>query len=307
MLIRRSISLKWFLKIEGWNLLFFIVYGSAIYVLNLYLFFEDFTFQISAIGFLGTAVAILLAFRNNSAYERFWEARKAWGDLTNASRNFASQVMTYIRPPQNQGQNAANVADVHRKILFRHLAFVNALRLQLLNNSRWEELKPWLPDDEFQKLEKAVNKATQLNHLQAQHLRDLHEAGWITSQWYVTALMETIKEAYRCQGTSERIKNTPLLRQYSFFTKLFVWLFVLLLPLGLVQHLDWQMLPIYIALAAVFTTTERIGDRTEEPFDNKMEDIPLNAICRTIEIDLRQQLGENSVPPPLKPQDGILM
>ena len=60
MLIRRSISLKWFLKIEGWNLLFFIVYGSAIYVLNLYLFFEDFTFQVSAIGFLGTAVAILL-------------------------------------------------------------------------------------------------------------------------------------------------------------------------------------------------------------------------------------------------------
>ncbi len=307
MLIRRSISLKWFLKIEGWNLLFFIVYGSAIYVLNLYLFFEDFTFPIAAIGFLGTAVAILLGFRNNSAYDRFWEARKAWGDLTNASRYFASQVMTYIRPPQGQDQEASNVADVHRKILFRHLAFVNALRLQLLNNSRWEELKPWLPDDEFQKLEKAVNNATQLNHLQAQHLRDLHEAGWITSQWYVTELMGTIKEAYRCQGISERIKNTPLLRQYSFFTKYFVWLFVLLLPLGLVQHLGWQMLPVYIALATVFTTTERIGSRTEDPFDNKMEDIPLNAICRTIEIDLRQQLGESSVPPPLKPQDGVLM
>lgn len=182
MLIRRTISLKWFLKIEGWNLLFFISYGSAIYVLNSYHFFEDFTFQISATGFLGTAVAILLGFRNNSAYERFWEARKAWGDLTNASRYFASQVMIYIRPPQGQDQEGPNVADVHRKILFRHLAFVNALRLQLLNDSRWEALKPWLPDDEFQKLEKAVNKATQLNHLQAQHLRDLHEAGWITSQ-----------------------------------------------------------------------------------------------------------------------------
>lgn len=307
MLIRRTIRLKWFLQIEGWNLLFFIVYGSAIYVLNLYLFFEDFTFQISVIGFLGTAVAILLAFRNNSAYERFWEARKAWGDLTNASRYFASQVMTYIRSPQGQDQEVPNVADIHRKILFRHLAFVNALRLQLLNKSRWEELKPWLPDDDFQKLEKAANKATQLNHLQAQHLRDLHEAGWITSQWYVTELMGTIKEAYQCQGVSERIKNTPLLRQYSFFTKLFVWLFVLLLPLGLVQHLGWQMLPVYIALATVFTTTERIGSRTEDPFDNKMEDIPLFAICRTIEIDLRQQLGENPVPPPLKPQDGVLM
>ncbi len=306
MLIRRTISLKWFIKIEGWNLLFFIVYGGSIYVLNLYLFFEDFTFQISAIGFLGTAVAILLAFRNNSAYERFWEARKAWGDLTNASRNFASQIMIYIRSPQSQAQEGPNVTDVHRKVLFRHLAFVNALRLQLLNDTHWETLKPWLLDDEFQKLEKAVNKATQLNHLQAQHLRELHEAGWITSQWYVTELMGTIKEAYRCQGISERIKNTPLLRQYSFFTKYFVWLFVLLLPLGLVQYFGWQMLPMYVALATVFTTTERIGSRTEDPFDNKMEDIPLLAICRAIEIDLKQQLGESSVPPPMKPEDGVL-
>ena len=307
MLIRHSYSLKWFLKIEGWYILFFIVYGSAICILNLYPFFEGFTLPIAAIGFLGTAVAILLGFRNNSAYERFWEARKAWGDLTNVSRYFASQVITYIRPPQNQVQEAANVADVHQNILFRHLAFVNALRLQLLNDSRWDELKPWLPDDEFQRLEGAVNKATQLNHLQAQYIRDLHEAGWITSKWYVVGLIETLKEAYRCQGISERIKNTPLLRQYSFFTKHFVWMFVLLLPLGLVQHLGWQMIPVYVALATVFTTTERIGGRTEDPFDKKMEDIPLHAICRTIEIDLKQQLGESSVPPPVKPQHGVLM
>ncbi|HBV22038.1 MAG TPA: hypothetical protein DEF07_10025 [Nitrosomonas sp.] len=71
---------------------------------------------------------------------------------------------------------------------------MNALRLQLLNKSRWDELKPWLVDDEFQKIEKVVNKATQLNHLQAQYLRDLHEAGWITSQWYLAQLIETIKE-----------------------------------------------------------------------------------------------------------------
>ncbi|HBV22039.1 MAG TPA: hypothetical protein DEF07_10030 [Nitrosomonas sp.] len=95
MLTRHTYSLKWFLKIEGWYILFFIIYGSAICILNLHPFFEDYTLPASAIGFLGTAVAILLGFRNNSAYERFWEARKAWGDLTNASRYFASQVITY--------------------------------------------------------------------------------------------------------------------------------------------------------------------------------------------------------------------
>lgn len=307
MLIRHTYSLKWFLKIEGWYILFFIVYGSAICILNLYPFFQGFTLPASAIGFLGTAVAILLGFRNNSAYERFWEARKAWGDLTNVSRYFASQIVTYVRPSRNQVQKTPGVTDAHQQILFRHLAFVNALRLQLLNEARWEELRSWLTADEFQKLEKAVNKATLLNHLQAQHLRDLYDAGRITSRWYLTQLLETVKESYRCQGISERIKNTPLLRQYSFFTQHFVWLFVLLMPLGLVQHLDWMMLPVYVAIATVFSTTERIGGRTEDPFDNKMEDIPLQAICRAIEIDIKQQLGEHSVPPPLKPQDGILM
>jgi putative membrane protein len=215
--------------------------------------------------------------------------------------------MTYIRPPQDQGQETPDVSKIHREILFRHLAFVNTLRLQLRQKTHWEELKPWLPDDEFNRLGEAMNKATQLNHRQAQQLRDLYESGWIASQWYVTELMGTIKEAYRCQGISERIKNTPLPHQYSFFTKLFVWVFVLLLPFGLVQHLGWQMLPLYVTLATVFTITERIGSRTENPFDNKIEDVPLNAICRTIEIDLRQQLGELSVPPPLKPQGGVLM
>ncbi len=273
----------------------------------MYPFFEGYTIPISVIGFLGTAVAILVGFRNNSAYERFWEARKAWGDLTNASRYFSSQIMTYIRPPQNQVQAASNMADIHQKILFRHLAFVNALRLQLLNDSRWDELKPWLPDDEFQKLEGAVNKATQLNHLQAKYIRDLHEAGWITSKWYVVELLETLKETYRCQGVSERIKNTPLLRQYRFYQTLLFGCLFYCYHLSLAQHLDWQMIPVYIALATVFTTTERIGGRTEDPFDKKMEDIPLHAICRTIEIDLKQQLGESSVPPPVKPQDGVLM
>lgn len=119
--------------------------------------------------------------------------------------------------------------------------------------------------------------------------------------------MESIKVIFAAQGSCERIKTTPLPRQYGFFTKSFVWIFVLLLPLGLVQHLGWGSLPIYVILAAIFTITERIGQRTEEPFERKMEDVPMSAICRNIEIDLKQQLGESSIPAPLEPEGGILM
>ena len=106
--------------------------------------------------------------------------------------------------------------------------------------------------------------------------------------------METIKEFFAYQGKCERIKNTPLPRPYGIFTKAFVWVFVILLPFGLVQHLGWGTLPIYVILATIFTITERIGRRTEDPFENKFEDVPMTAICRNIEIDLRQQLGESS-------------
>ena len=87
--------------------------------------------------------------------------------------------------------------------------------------------------------------------------------------------METVKELFAAQGRCERIKNTPLPRQYAFFTKSFVWIFVLLLPFALIQHLGWTALPIYIVLATIFTITERIGSRTEDPFELKMEDVAI--------------------------------
>lgn len=302
--------------------MFFLIYGGLVHVLNLFFFFETRIFSVTEIGFFGTAVVILLGFRNNEAYRRYWEARTAWGDLTNASRYFASEVMGYIQPPRDKERAAQDSAvqdsavqdatvqeaeGIHSELIYRHLAFLNALRLQLRKEETWEELKPFLADSEFQALGKAANKATLLNHRQALRLKELYRSGWIKQPTYIFGLMETVKEFFAAQGRCERIKNTPLPRQYAFFTKSFVWIFVLLLPFALIQHLGWTAIPIYVVLAAVFTVTERIGSRTEDPFELKMEDIAMSSICRNIEIDLRQQLGEASVPAPLEPTDGILM
>ena len=308
MIVGRTIRLKWMLKIEGWNILFFLIYGYLVCVLNSHSFFEHLTFPDTEISVFGIAVAILLGFRNNEAYNRFWEARTAWGDLTNASRNFVSQVMGYVQPPREQEQASKDaIAAILSELIYRHLAFLSALRLQLRQEKTWEELKPFLSELEFQELSNAVNKATFLNHRQSLRLRELYLSGWIEQQAYVFGLMESIKVFFAAQGRCERIKTTPLPRQYGFFTKSFVWVFVLLLPFGLVQHLGWGAFPIYIVLATIFTITERIGSRTEDPFERKLEDVPMSSICRNIEIDLRQQLGESSVPAPLKPKDGILM
>ncbi len=305
-MIVQTVHLKWILKFEGWNILFFLMYGYFVYVLNLH-FFEHLTFPDTEISVFGIAVAIMLGFRNNEAYNRFWEARTAWGDLTNASRNFASQVIGYIESPENQGDVSQEAHRIHCELIYRHLAFLNALRMQLRQENTWEELRPLLSESEFQRLNQAVNKATQLNHQQSLRLRELYRSGWIKQQAYIFGLMESIKDFFIGQGRCERIKTTPLPRQYAFFTKSFVWIFVLLLPFGLVQHLGWITLPIYILLASIFTITERIGKRTEEPFERKLEDVPMSSICRNIEIDLRQQLEESMIPAPLEPQDGVLM
>ncbi len=306
MILRRTLRLTWFLKIDGWNTLFFTIYGYLVCVLHLQFFFEALAFPSTDITFFGTAVAILLGFRNNSAYERYWEARTAWGDLTNASRNFASQVMAYIHAPSNNPQQSPQVKEIYQELIYRHLAYVNALRIQLRDEETWDELKPFLEDGEFNDLPKAVNKATQLNHRQSMRLQELFASGWIQPQAYVLGLMESIKDFFGCQGRCERIKNTPLPRQYGIFTKAFVWIFLLLLPFGLIQHLGWGTLPIYVILAIIFTVTERMGSRIEDPFERKFEDIAMDSICRTIEIDLRQQLGETTIPPALEPQDGVL-
>lgn len=305
MIVQRTIRLKWILQIEGWNILFFLVYGSAVCVLDSY--FEHLAFPVSEVSVLGIVVAILLGFRNNEAYNRYWEARTAWSDLTNFSRNFVSQVMGYIQTPIEQGQELQNASGIHTELIYRQLAFLNALRLQLRQEETWEELQPFLSDTEFKKLNTVANRATLLNHWQSLRLRELYKSGWIEQEAYVYGLMVTIKEFFAAQGRCERIKSTPLPRQYGFFAKAFVWIFVLLLPLGLVQHLGWGALPIYVVLATIFTITELIGSRTEEPFERKLEDVPMSSICRKIEIDLRQQLGESSIPAPLEPKDGVLM
>ena len=307
MIVRRTMRLKWIIQVDGWNILFYLVYGYLVCALNILFFFEQMAFPDAEISVFGIAVAIMLGFRNNEAYNRYWEARTAWGDLTNASRNFACQVMGYIQPPKELQQSPHGISAIHSELIYRHLAFLNALRLQLRKEEKWEALKPFLSDTEYLQLKTAANKATILNHWQSRRLRELHQSGWIKQRPYVFGLMESIKAFFVSQGRCERIKTTPLPRQYAFFTKSFVWIFVFLLPFGLVQHLGWGTIPIYTLLATIFTITERIGSRTEEPFENKLEDVPMSAICRNIEIDLRQQLGESSVPAPLEPKNGILM
>jgi putative membrane protein len=117
----------------------------------------------------------------------------------------------------------------------------------------------------------------------------------------------TLCEFANVQGGCERIKNTPFPREYDFYTDFFVQIFCLLLPFGLVDSAGWWSIPLTLIISYIFTVIDVVGEKYEDPFENRPQDTPLSAICRLIEVDLQEQLGEQDLPELLQPVDGCLM
>lgn len=262
-----------------------------------------------------TAMSIFLGFQINQCYERWWEARRLWGQLVNASRSFGRQVTTLLT-----GKRIAALGDegaagaLQRELIYRHIAFANALRLCLrsggkLNDADWQALANWLPEAELAGLREARNPATQLIQKQAERLAAVIGTDWV-EQRILLQLDETLNQLYDIQGGCERIKRTAFPDRFRFHTHKFVWLVASLIPFSLIQT-DQSFDPVAIVtetlLAFVFVTIERLGSELRDPFENSPNDTPMSALCRTIEIDLRQQLGESELPPPLQAVKGVLM
>lgn len=263
----------------------------------------------SIVGTLSTALAIFLAFRNNSAYARWWEARKIWGGVVNISRSIGRQVTSFS---QLSEQPAEEIAAFQREIVYRHLAWINTLRLQLRGNSSLDEVQPFLDEEELKWLSERKNRATQLVQKQGERLTAARRSGLLTESRYHEMLDESLTELYDLQGKAERIKNTPLPRQYCYFPRVFLFLFVTLLPCGMISLLHevgaaWLVIPLTSAVSFMFYVLMRVGEFNEDPFESRYSDTPMTALCRTIEIDMREQLGETDLPPKLEPVDGILM
>lgn len=272
--------------------------------------FTALAINFTPIGVLGSALAIFVAFRNNSAYGRWWEAQQIWGTLVSLSREFARMVTNFVdvQIRANPEQRGAMQA-FKREVIYRQIAFNHALRLHLRRQSSWDELRPFLTPEDYAVVTAAHNKPNVINMLNGDCLRRGQDKKML--EWFHTFQIEgNLTQFAHHLGNSERIKNTPLPRQYDFFTRLFVWTFTGLLPLGLLTLFSagqsWIIIPLATILTGVFSIMEKTGAAIENPFENKITDVPLTALCRTIERDLREMLGEKELPKPLEPVDGYL-
>jgi putative membrane protein len=254
----------------------------------------------------GSVIGVIVGFRNNSSYQRWWEARTLWGAIVNNSRTLARQALTFIAD-DGRGDASAGVeiATVRRRIVLLQIAYVHALRCHLRGQPAWDDLAGLLPDEDLESLRQHRNVPLILQQRIAEMLKQCFDRGWIdTIQW--GALEGTLTALANAQGGAERIKNTPMPRQYDFFPQLFVNVYCLLLPFGLVANLK-LLTPIGSTLVGfIFLALDETGRDLENPFENNEHDVPLTAISRTIEINLKQLLGDSPIPEPEKPNKGVL-
>jgi putative membrane protein len=288
-----------------------LIVATAAYLAATLLGWSFVALSFAPIGLLGSALAIFLAFRANTSFVRWGEAAQSWTAITAASRVFGRLVVTFTDAHRHTPQYNAAVAEAFkRELIQRQIAWVNALRLELRGQEDWQDVKPFLPTAEASILRQQPNKPLFLMQRQGQRIYDAMASG--TLQGFDSFQMEGQLAALAAQqAICERIKAIPIPRQYDYFTRLFVRVFVALLPFFLLKTLAgdgvaWLVIPLSGIIAFLFTTIERTGAVNEDPFENRITDVPLTAICRVIERDLRATLGETDLPPILEPQDGYL-
>jgi putative membrane protein len=310
MIVKRNFNPIKVIQYVKTELAFAVIITVAVFVLHK----ENITavtlpFSISAI--LGSALAIFIAFRNNSSYSRWWEARTLWGGIINSSRVLARLVITFTDSHSHQQNYEKERSEQFKKeTIYKVIAWVHALRLHLRKQDTWHELKPFLSTQEFEQLEKSQNKPNYLHLLSGKKIYEAMANG--TLGGFDSFQMEgQLLALANYQGGCERIKNTPLLRQYDFFTRVFLYTFMLLLPFSLIgdftkMNIDYLMIPVSIIISFVFAIIGKVGEVNEDPFENRITDVPLTAMCNTIERDLREMLEENDLPKKLEAENGFL-
>ena len=246
---------------------------------------------------IGLPLAIFLGFRNNSAYDRYWEGRKLWGEIVYNSRNLARQCLSLLGPASLA---ADGQADIRTRMIYRAIAYAHALRHYLRDSDSRADVAPLLSAEELRGYAAAVHKPNFLmDRMGADLGRCLDES---RIDGCLAAVVDSTLSALVAASTAcERIKTTPIPFSYTLLLHRTAYFYCFLLPFGLVDTIGF-MTPFVAAIVAyTFFALDALGDEIEEPFGTAPNDLPLDTICRNIEINLRESLGETQLPPVLQP------
>ena len=345
MFVRKNFSLSNVLHFSGVHIIWLTLWFSLVVIVYELTHFELMRIPLLPLTIIGTAVAFYVGFKNNQAYDRLWEARKIWGAIVNSSRAWGSTVKAFVTDYfSEENLSEDELYSIKKRLIYRHIAWLYCLRSQLLIPTEWEhinqgkqakklvekrrkkfgvgllddeitekELHLFLPENEYEPLINYKNSATQIIDYQSQELKSLRDKN-IIEDFRHMELQNILNDFYVHQGKAERIKKFPLPRQFGGMSLVFVGIFIFLLPFGMLgtfhdasHHGVWLTIPLGVLVSWVYLSMELVGDYSENPFEGTGNDIPMHSLCRVIEIDLREMLGEKDLPPAVQSKNGVLM
>lgn len=313
------------------------------------------------IGVVGTAVAFIVSFKNNASYDRLWEARKIYGGIVNTSRSLTIMLNDFITNEfAKEKHSEESLFAIRKQMVMRHVAWMTSLRHALRQHKPWEvsrvtkadlkymegteireqeytlaeELEGYVSEAEKELILSKANKQSECLNLQSKQMKELKLAGLIDDFRHME-MERILVELFTLQGKAERIKNFPYPRQFATLNYLFVWVFIILLPFGMMHEFEkigekividinahmlvhssplhgivkflgtyfiWFTVPFTAIVSWIFHTMERIGEVTENPFEGNPNDVPITTMSRSIEINIRQMIDDDpaEIPDPIE-------
>ena len=248
--------------------------------------------------FLGTAISVLLSFKMSQSYDRWWEARKVWGAIVNDSRSFVLQLQAFIT-----GENAPAEIKI---MAYRQIAWCYSLGQALRGLPPLENCDEFLSDTDMAALKHHSNKHLGILQLNVLQVKEIHKKGAISD--YLHAQINTTCVKFSdSMGMAERINNTVFPTTYRLYLHFTIYLFVIILSVGLKNVMLAYEIPLLMIVSLVFFLLEKTAYHMQDPFRNRPTDTSMTQIARTIEINIKQLLNENDVPEPLKPESYYVM
>ena len=288
MLLNKRIPLSFLIRETRIEALYVFIFANLVVLLKLFFGLWSLTIPLTIPTLIGTCISLLLAFRTNQSYDRWWEARIVWGGIVNDSRSFIRQLMMYL-------PDAANRQSVIESFVDRQVAWCFVLGDALRGQDVTDRLQRFQSNADTQRLIKYDNVPNALLLEHGLAIRRLYNQGALTD-YQMVQLGVTLGSLTDSMGRCERIKNTVFPRTYTFYMRVFIYLFAAILPFCFESNLYFLDVPIVTLIASTFILIEKSAIQLQDPFENKPTDTPVTTIAQSIEITLKKMAGYAEIP-----------
>lgn len=291
MLLNTRIPMWDFIKIIRFDIIAICTYAIVFGLHDAYPFFPKITIPLAITATVGTAVSLILGFRTSQAYERWWEARVVWGSIVNDSRTLIRQLIQFI--PESEAKSKAVQRFTERQIIWCY-----ALSESLRRTGFSSRVKKYLEEEK-------IDEKNIPNALLNLHSKELAVAG--LQEFKQVQVDTTISRLCDAMGKCERIKNTVFPKSYSILLHLLIYVFATMLPFGIHDEYIFMEVLLTAIIPLIFISIERTAIIMQDPFENSPMDTPMTALSTTIEINLKEMIGEKDIPATQPPTNYYLM